>query len=378
LQTVGDALIAKPDDADAIILQHEATGLGDIQKAQKSGNQGDYIGGEEYLTMALQALPDNAQAKQLLADYKTHEPEQIERQRVERLNRPKAVYDATLGEFSDANLFDDHELNSSKSAALVAGAIEQSLVTVQPGYKIIVDNEPKPDTYLITASQDDNGLPPVRLSQSGCAHGQHHVSHAGGIDPQAHRPQKPGRRHVGRGRGGQDRKRGHCRSSGEVRLRDGSRLRQGRTTAGKHDRRGREADAWRRIVSAIAIPSAKFRLGKIVSTANALEHLSQDDILLGIQRHQAGDWGDVPSGNSAANERALIEVPAIRRHVADDVQSDGKFQVTWIEIHQMIRPRRRNVVQKFLGQVSVRVNDADAVAECDVLQNQIAEQRRFS
>jgi hypothetical protein len=60
-------------------------------------------------------------------------------------------------------------------------------------------------------------------------------------------------------------------------------------------------------VSAIAIPSAKFRLGKIVSTSNALEHLSQDDILLGIKRHQAGDWGDVPTGNGAANERALIE-----------------------------------------------------------------------
>jgi hypothetical protein len=100
LQTVGDALIAKPDDADAIILQREATGLGDIQKAQTSGNRGDYIGGEEYLTMALQALPDNAQAKQLLADYKTHEPEQIERQRVERLNRPKTVYDDTLGQLS--------------------------------------------------------------------------------------------------------------------------------------------------------------------------------------------------------------------------------------------------------------------------------------
>ena len=60
-------------------------------------------------------------------------------------------------------------------------------------------------------------------------------------------------------------------------------------------------------MSAIAMPSAKFRLGKIVSTPNALAHLSQDDILLGIQRHQAGDWGDVPVGNSAANERALIE-----------------------------------------------------------------------
>jgi tetratricopeptide (TPR) repeat protein len=158
LQTVNDALIAKPDDADAIILQHEATGLGDIQKAQKSGNQGDYIGGEEYLTMALQALPDNVEAKQLLADYKTHEPEQIERQRVERLNRAKTVYDDTLGQIADANLFDDHELNSSKSAASVAGAIEQALLTVQPAYKIIVDREPKPDIYLLTASQDDNGI----------------------------------------------------------------------------------------------------------------------------------------------------------------------------------------------------------------------------
>jgi hypothetical protein len=92
------------------------------------------------------------------AGYKTHEPEQIERQRVERLNRPKTVYDETLGEYVDANLFDDHELNSSKSVVSVAGAIEQALLTVQPAYKIIVDREPKPDTYLITASQDDKGL----------------------------------------------------------------------------------------------------------------------------------------------------------------------------------------------------------------------------
>jgi len=55
------------------------------------------------------------------------------------------------------------------------------------------------------------------------------------------------------------------------------------------------------------MPSAKFRLGKIVSTPNALARLSQDDILRAIQRHQAGDWGDVAAGNSGANERALIE-----------------------------------------------------------------------
>jgi hypothetical protein len=53
-----------------------------------------------------------------------------------------------------------------------------------------------------------------------------------------------------------------------------------------------------------AWPIAKFRLGKIVSTPNALNQLTQDDILLAIQRHQAGDWGD---GDNGTNERALIE-----------------------------------------------------------------------
>lgn len=55
------------------------------------------------------------------------------------------------------------------------------------------------------------------------------------------------------------------------------------------------------------IPMAKFRLGRIVSTPNALESLTHDDILTGIQRHQAGDWGDVNEHDRQANERALIE-----------------------------------------------------------------------
>lgn len=54
-------------------------------------------------------------------------------------------------------------------------------------------------------------------------------------------------------------------------------------------------------------PIAKFRLGHIVSTPNALSQLSPDDILLGIQRHQAGDWGDVDEHDHAANEHALVE-----------------------------------------------------------------------
>ena len=54
-----------------------------------------------------------------------------------------------------------------------------------------------------------------------------------------------------------------------------------------------------------AVSTARFRLGNIVTTPNALSHLSQDEMLRAIQRHQAGDWGDLSPDDHAANESAL-------------------------------------------------------------------------
>ena len=56
-----------------------------------------------------------------------------------------------------------------------------------------------------------------------------------------------------------------------------------------------------------AISVAKFRLGRIVSTPNALDQLTQDDILLAIGRHQAGDWDDVGDDDRQENELTLKE-----------------------------------------------------------------------
>jgi hypothetical protein len=53
------------------------------------------------------------------------------------------------------------------------------------------------------------------------------------------------------------------------------------------------------------IPVALFRLGQIVATPNALAHLSQGDILVGIQRHQAGDWGDLGEADRQENTLSL-------------------------------------------------------------------------
>jgi hypothetical protein len=78
-------------------------------------------------------------------------------------------------------------------------------------------------------------------------------------------------------------------------------------------------------MSVQAYPIAKFRCGKIVSTPNALSRLTQEEILLGIKRHQAGDWGDVDEHDRQANERALIEGTRLWSvyHAANGV----KFQI---------------------------------------------------
>lgn len=52
---------------------------------------------------------------------------------------------------------------------------------------------------------------------------------------------------------------------------------------------------------------AKFKLGKIVTTPNALSQLTLEDLLVGIGRHQAGDWGNVDEHDRQANELALIK-----------------------------------------------------------------------
>jgi hypothetical protein len=51
--------------------------------------------------------------------------------------------------------------------------------------------------------------------------------------------------------------------------------------------------------------SAKFQIGQMVATPNALSKLTQDDILRGLQRHQAGDWGDMDEHDRQENELSL-------------------------------------------------------------------------
>jgi hypothetical protein len=57
----------------------------------------------------------------------------------------------------------------------------------------------------------------------------------------------------------------------------------------------------------MAVQSASFPTGIVVITPNALESITQDDILTAIARHQSGDWGDVCAEDRKASDEALVQ-----------------------------------------------------------------------
>jgi hypothetical protein len=62
--------------------------------------------------------------------YKPHGPEQIERERVERLNRPKTVCDETLTHYPDANLSENFQLKTGVPAKHAASFSVVPIFTV--------------------------------------------------------------------------------------------------------------------------------------------------------------------------------------------------------------------------------------------------------
>jgi tetratricopeptide (TPR) repeat protein len=158
IELLGDALRSNPGDLEAGLLLNESTAYRCIHQAEALGKNGDYIAGEAELDKALAALPDNGKTKQMLAEFKRHEPEQLEQMRVERLNRPRSVYNEALARYADASLFNDHEMKTSKAARDVAAAIVKGLQNAQPPFRVTQNNSPKPETFEIEAMLELPGL----------------------------------------------------------------------------------------------------------------------------------------------------------------------------------------------------------------------------
>ena len=55
----------------------------------------------------------------------------------------------------------------------------------------------------------------------------------------------------------------------------------------------------------VSVITDKFPLGQTVITANANAALPELDVVLALQRHQNGDWGDVDNHDRQLNEDGL-------------------------------------------------------------------------
>ena len=104
VQATGEALIVKPNDTDALVLQAKANG---------------------HLN--------------------------AERERLARLKRPRELFDTVCSMNSDADLFAEHELKTSKPAKDVEVAIVNALRAAPSGFEILDDDSPQPENYRVMA-----------------------------------------------------------------------------------------------------------------------------------------------------------------------------------------------------------------------------------
>ncbi|MEI6075167.1 MAG: PEGA domain-containing protein [Verrucomicrobiota bacterium] len=153
LKAAGDALIGKPGDAEALSLQRTATGQGSLQRARQLGKQGDFLAGEKELATTLEIFPDQAEAKALLAEYRRREPEQIDRLRLERLERGNTAFKNAWMYKSDADLFASHEFKTAKPVNQVYAAILEAL-RLAPAFHVTKSFSPAPETYQIEFGQE--------------------------------------------------------------------------------------------------------------------------------------------------------------------------------------------------------------------------------
>ena len=157
LTAVQRALDASPNDADALALQQEGRGRQAIQTAKIAGARNDYPAGIKALETALQALPENDEAKTMLAEFTKQDAAQREQAQQARQAVPQMALTAALSGFTfqnEGSLFEAHEVTTSKPFAELAPALITAFETKAPAFTVRSKKSYWPDSFGLTCQQE--------------------------------------------------------------------------------------------------------------------------------------------------------------------------------------------------------------------------------
>lgn len=77
--------------------------------------------------------------------------------------------------------------------------------------------------------------------------------------------------------------------------------------------------------------------------------------------------GIAPDTLERANDSRGDQVPSFIWNLSQKIKAHWKFEVTRVEIYQVVRLISRDVIENFLGQIAVRVDESHALSPKDVL-----------
>lgn len=157
LESAGEALRIKPKDPDAASIENTATKERALRRAQVFQRKGDFASGIDELELALFTLPEDKDLKQLLADFKRREEDRRQRITDEQTSSAMRVFAKTLASNADRDLFETHEIRSSKTVKDVGLAIIDAFRNAQPPFVFNDLKSTEPDTFALEFKQEWSG-----------------------------------------------------------------------------------------------------------------------------------------------------------------------------------------------------------------------------
>jgi len=176
MQAATEALKYDPGDNEATNLLHDATLMDHLAKAQALAAGGEFTNAITEAKQALMLAPDNARAKELVADCTDREQQRLEairkreaelaeqarqqrarelaeQQAQERMKEFNDAFGAANRPYENAFQFSPHQLTASNSVNAVGNAISSALSGAQPAFENVRLNWIYPHLFLLEARQ---------------------------------------------------------------------------------------------------------------------------------------------------------------------------------------------------------------------------------